>query len=51
MKIMRRVVRAVWVGDPVGDLSGLVNPEAVATARPRRAGQAAHPDSIEEDLP
>ena len=30
MKIMRRVVRAVWVGDPVGDLSGLVNPDAVA---------------------
>jgi acetyl-CoA synthetase len=30
MKIMRRVVRAVWVGDEVGDLSGLVNPEAVA---------------------
>lgn len=30
MKIMRRVVRAVWVGDAVGDLSGLVNPEAVA---------------------
>jgi acetyl-CoA synthetase len=29
MKIMRRVVRAVWLGKPVGDLSGLVNPEAV----------------------
>ncbi|GAA0596472.1 AMP-binding protein [Craurococcus roseus] len=29
LKIMRRVVRAVWVGDPVGDMSGLVNPEAV----------------------
>jgi acetyl-CoA synthetase len=30
LKIMRRVVRAVWVGDEVGDLSGLVNPDAVA---------------------
>lgn len=30
MKIMRRVVRAVWLGEPTGDLSGLVNPEAVA---------------------
>jgi acetyl-CoA synthetase len=29
MKIMRRVVRAVWLGQAVGDLSGLVNPEAV----------------------
>jgi acetyl-CoA synthetase len=29
MKIMRRVVRAVWLGQVVGDLSGLVNPEAV----------------------
>lgn len=30
MKIMRRVVRAVWVGGEVGDLSGLVNPDSVA---------------------
>ncbi|QCK86318.1 AMP-dependent synthetase [Phreatobacter aquaticus] len=29
MKIMRRVVRSIWLGEPVGDLSGLVNPEAV----------------------
>ncbi|MDR3532521.1 MAG: AMP-binding protein [Rhodopila sp.] len=29
MKIMRRVVRAVWVGDEIGDLSGLVNPDSV----------------------
>lgn len=29
MKIMRRVVRSIWLGQPVGDLSGLVNPEAV----------------------
>lgn len=33
MKIMRRVVRAIWVGDEAGDLSGLVNPEAVAQLR------------------
>ena len=33
MKIMRRVVRSIWVGEPVGDLSGLVNPEAVAQLR------------------
>ena len=33
MKIMRRVVRSVWVGEPAGDLSGLVNPEAVAQLR------------------
>jgi acetyl-CoA synthetase len=29
MKIMRRVVRAVVVGDPPGDLSSLVNPESI----------------------
>ncbi|MEE2688256.1 MAG: AMP-binding protein [Pseudomonadota bacterium] len=29
MKIMRRVVRAVVTGEPAGDLSSLVNPEAV----------------------
>jgi len=29
MKIMRRVVRAVYLGKPAGDLSSLVNPEAV----------------------
>jgi acetyl-CoA synthetase len=28
-KIMRRVVRAVLIGDEPGDLSTLVNPEAV----------------------
>ncbi len=33
MKIMRRVVRSVWVGEETGDLSGLVNPEAVAQLR------------------
>ncbi len=30
MKVMRRVVRAVWQGQEPGDLSSLVNPEAVA---------------------
>ncbi len=29
MKIMRRVVRAAYLGEPPGDLSSLVNPEAV----------------------
>jgi acetyl-CoA synthetase len=29
MKIMRRVVRAVYQGNSPGDLSSLVNPEAV----------------------
>jgi len=29
MKIMRRVVRSAWLGEPIGDLSGLLNPEAV----------------------
>ncbi len=33
MKIMRRVVRAVLKGDDVGDLSSLVNPEAVEELR------------------
>ena len=30
MKIMRRVVRALYKGDSPGDLSSLVNPETVA---------------------
>lgn len=30
LKIMRRLVRAVLVGDPTGDLSGLVNPDSLA---------------------
>jgi len=29
MKVMRRVVRATLAGQPPGDLSSLVNPEAV----------------------
>jgi acetyl-CoA synthetase len=30
MKVMRRLVRAVYSGEPPGDLSALVNPESVA---------------------
>jgi acetyl-CoA synthetase len=33
MKIMRRVVRAACLGEDAGDLSSLVNPEAVALLR------------------
>jgi acetyl-CoA synthetase len=33
MKIMRRVVRAVYQGKDPGDLSSLVNPETVAELR------------------
>lgn len=29
MKVLRRVVRATLAGQPAGDLSSLVNPEAV----------------------
>jgi acetyl-CoA synthetase len=39
MKIMRRVVRAAWMGEDTGDLSTLVNPEcvpAIRAARPAR---------------
>jgi acetyl-CoA synthetase len=35
MKVMRRVVRAVYKGDSPGDLSALVNPEAVAELQAR----------------
>jgi acetyl-CoA synthetase len=35
MKIMRRVVRAVYNGESPGDLSSLVNPEAVAELQAR----------------
>ena len=37
MKVMRRVVRAVWQGSEPGDLSSLVNPEAVNELRERLA--------------
>ena len=29
LKIMRRLVRSVLLGDPTGDLSGLVNPDSL----------------------
>jgi acetyl-CoA synthetase len=37
MKIMRRVVRAVYKGESPGDLSSLVNPEAVTELQARIA--------------
>ena len=37
MKVMRRVVRALWQGSEPGDLSSLVNPEAVHELRLRLA--------------
>ncbi len=33
MKLMRRVVRSAWLGEEAGDLSTLVNPEAVQAIR------------------
>jgi acetyl-CoA synthetase len=36
MKVMRRVVRAAWLGEAPGDLSTLVNPEAVQAIRAAR---------------
>lgn len=36
MKVMRRVVRAAWLGESPGDLSTLVNPEAVEAIRAAR---------------
>ena len=35
LKIMRRVIRAAYLGEDAGDLSSLVNPEAVAELRAR----------------
>ncbi len=37
MKVMRRVVRALYEGKDPGDLAALVNPEAVAELRDRMA--------------
>jgi acetyl-CoA synthetase len=42
MKVMRRVVRAACLGEDAGDLSSLVNPEAVAALRQRLALAGAH---------
>jgi acetyl-CoA synthetase len=36
MKLMRRVVRSAWLGEDAGDLSTLVNPEAVQAIRAAR---------------
>lgn len=36
MKLMRRVVRTAWLGEEAGDLSTLVNPEAVQAIRDAR---------------
>ncbi len=41
MKVMRRVVRAVWQGSDPGDLSALVNPEAVVALQGRIRALAA----------
>jgi acetyl-CoA synthetase len=41
MKILRRVVRAVLIGAPTGDLSSLLNPEAVEALRRLADAQAA----------
>jgi acetyl-CoA synthetase len=38
MKIMRRVIRAAYLGEAPGDLSSLVNPEAVEALRTRARG-------------
>jgi acetyl-CoA synthetase len=32
-KVMRRVIQAAYLGEPPGDLSALVNPEAVEEIR------------------
>lgn len=42
-KLMRRVVRAAWLGEEVGDLSTLVNPESVEAIRAARADGAVTP--------
>jgi len=40
LKIMRRVIRAAWLGLDPGDLSSLVNPESVEAIRQaRKRGQ------------
>lgn len=39
MKVMRRVVRAAWLGEDPGDLSTLVNPESVPAIRAAARGR------------
>jgi len=41
MKVMRRIVRAVYLGKDTGDTSSLVNPEAVAALREKIGAAAA----------
>lgn len=36
LKIMRRVIRAAYLGEDPGDLSALVNPESIAELRAKR---------------
>jgi acetyl-CoA synthetase len=36
-KVMRRVIRAAWLGEPAGDLSALENPQAVSGITAARA--------------
>ena len=36
LKVMRRVIRAAYLGEDPGDLSSLVNPESVEEIRSRR---------------
>ncbi len=40
MKIMRRVVRAAYLGQPTGDLSAIVNPDSVGAIAETRACRA-----------
>ncbi|MDT3678958.1 MAG: hypothetical protein ROZ64_09025 [Burkholderiaceae bacterium] len=42
MKVMRRVIRAVCAGEAPGDLSALLNPEAVSELRVRVARPPPH---------
>jgi acetyl-CoA synthetase len=36
LKIMRRVIRAAYLGENLGDVSSLVNPESIEEIRARR---------------
>ena len=38
-KVMRRVVRAAWMGEDFGDVSSLENPEAAEAIREARAAR------------
>ncbi|MBN1564406.1 MAG: AMP-binding protein [Anaerolineae bacterium] len=43
-KVMRRVIRAAYLGEPLGNLTALVNPEAVAAIQHLHEQAAAYPD-------